>query len=175
METSSPKVKGPVSTPGTVIINGILLAVAGYWFYQVTNVVPEPYLVSKIIKVVSADVPAKLQCRMRSFMYDKLSNTGPVDGVSGIPRSPHPLGCRFPSSPPKAHVLTSSQICCLICMALAPEKPPYHLEPGYAAPQYQFRYGHFCSLLPLSPTATSHPPSRKCLERGPAQNSLFPS
>ncbi len=62
MEKSSPKVKGPVSAPATVIINGILLAIAGYWFYQVTNVVPEPYLVSKIIiKVVSGDVTAKVQ------------------------------------------------------------------------------------------------------------------
>jgi len=168
MEKSFPKVKGPVSTPATVIINGILLAIAGYWFYQVTNVVPEPYLVSKTINAGYEDIIAKLQYRTRSFMYDKLSNTGPVDGMSGIPRSPHPLGCRFPSSPPKAHVLTVSQICCLICMALASTKPPYHLEPGHAAPQYQSCYGRVCSLLPLSPTATSHPPSRKCLERGPA-------
>jgi len=52
MEKTSPEAKGLALTPAAIVINGLLLVIAGYWFYQVTNVVPEPYLVSEFIKAV---------------------------------------------------------------------------------------------------------------------------
>ncbi|MCJ1244928.1 glucosyltransferase [Trapelia coarctata] len=44
MERVSKKANGLPFMPAAIVINGILLVIAGYWFYKVSNVVPEPYL-----------------------------------------------------------------------------------------------------------------------------------
>ena len=67
MERVSQKVKRLPFTPATIAINGILLVVAGYWFYRVANVVPEPYLVRNY-KVTFPDVMTQLQIG-RSLSY----------------------------------------------------------------------------------------------------------